>query len=444
MRIDPRCLIYPGIRASYDEARLEAELTPLKNLHFRVLPILSSSMLEAMGFQAHDPTLEALGDRHLALADLPPPGAKRMDSLAVVIALLYTDLLETSPLPVNRTAEIPAPKIPHSPSPHAPSSHAPQPARPEPARRTSTGTFPVVNLGKAPTPSSTPRATGAHAIPAAVMNAAEWNKTPSNNAAHATLGGRITELYDKLGTISHFQLLGVPENAPLADLGGAYLKAVRLYHPDRLPSLGLGHLTEKAARIVAQLNEAQSVLADPKRRSEYQAQRARPANTPIVDSGQSIMAAERSYQMGEVLLRKGDFVKAAEAFAEAMRANPIEPFYKAYWAWARWDNPGPHKDRLVRETLKILEDMMKERPKFPQGHYWIGMLHKHLGDLQNAAAAFRAAIGQDPNLLDAERELRVIELRRSKATAAHAVPEKPSAASAARQKSGVINKILKR
>jgi hypothetical protein len=127
-----------------------------------------------------------------------------------------------------------------------------------------------------------------------------------------------------------------------------------------------------------------------------------------------------------------------------MRANPIEPFYKAYWAWARWDNPGPHKDRLVRETLKILEDMMKERPKFPLGHYWIGMLHKHLGDLQNAAAAFRAAIGQDPNLLDAERELRVIELRRSKATASHAVPEKPSAASAARQKGGVINKILKR
>ena len=44
---------------------------------------------------------------------------------------------------------------------------------------------------------------------------------------------------------------------------------------------------------------------------------------------------------------------------------------------------------------------MKERPKFPQGLYWIGMLYKHLGDLNAAAAAFRTAVNQDKNLLDA-------------------------------------------
>ena len=193
---------------------------------------------------------------------------------------------------------------------------------------------------------------------------------------------------------------------------------------------------------MAQLNEAQAVLADPKRKAEYIAARARPAQAAIIDSGQSIVAAERSFQMGEVLLRKGDYPKSVDAFAEAMRANPLEPIYKAYWAWARWDNPGPHKDRLVRETLKIIEDTLKERTRFPQGLYWIGMLHKHLGDSTSAASAFRAAVGQDKNLLDAERELRVIELRKTR-TAPHATPEKPSA-TAARPKDGVINKILKR
>jgi tetratricopeptide (TPR) repeat protein len=560
MRIDPRCLIYPGIRAAYDEARLEAELAPLKSHRFRLVPTLTSSLLEAMGFGAQDPTVRALGERALSLADLPVPGAKAMDSKSVVIALLYTDLLDTAPLADDSTREVATPKnatgpvaVPARPAPQArppdvihrratgvlpaensgsastgrppgptprrgtgtfpavnlgsappgaaprtatgafpavnPGAHPPSTprmgtapfpaanpgsghARPadatprvgtapfpaatvgsappgrtmEPARRGATGTFPVVNLGPGAAGRGAPGAnkpgTGPHGT--ASPRSAEWNKTPSNSAAHATLGGRITELHEKLGTLSHFALLGISENASLPELGTAYLKNVRLFHPDRLPGLGLGHLVEKAARIVAQLNEAQSVLADPKRRAEYLAVRARPANSPIVDSGQSIVAAENSFQMGEVLLRKGDHARALDAFAEAMRANPLEPVYRAYWAWARWDIPGPQKDRLVRETLKILEDTAKERPRFPQGQYWIGLLHKHLGDLTSAASAFRAAVAQDPNLLDAERELRVIELRRSKATAAHPIPEKPSTASAARQKPGVINKILKR
>jgi curved DNA-binding protein CbpA len=503
MRVDPRCLLYQGIRSAYDENRLEAELAPVKTLAFRLLPTLSSSVLEAMGFGANDPTVKALGERMLGLADLPVPGAKRMDSLAVVLALLYTDLLETAPLAAARTAELPtrkpttgptptvnvqrtvelptqkppaantaprtlefvvqkpgtgptptvnanrtmelptrkppaaSPAVPPAPPPRE-SSRLPDPPR---GLRT-TGTFAAVSLGNqpaAPAPSAGARPGGLTGAQPAV----DFTRTPSSSIANGTLGGRISELYEKLGTLSHFALLGVTENAPLAELGAAYLKNVRLYHPDRLPALGLGHLTEKAARIVAQLNEAQAVLADPKRKAEYVAARARPAQGPIVDSGQSIVAAERSFQMGEVLLRKSDYAKAVDAFAEAMRANPLEPIYKAYWAWARWDNPGPHKDRLVRETLKILEDTLKERPKFPQGLYWIGMLHKHNGDLTSAASAFRAAIGQDKNLLDAERELRVIELRKTR-TSAQPLPEKPSSASAARPKDGVLNKLLKR
>ncbi len=503
MRVDPRCLLYPGIRAAYDEARLEAELGALRSHSFRLLPTLAASLLEAMGFPGNDPTLRALGERTLSLTDLPVPGAKRMDSMAVVLALLYTDLLETVPLQATRTVELPTQK-PGSgsnrtlnpnrvtvelPTQRPPArtvelpiqkplsgsvaslnpNHGAEPPPPRPStgrtselpaqrpgainrtvelptRKPPTGPNVVQPAAgsRLPEPPRGLRTTGTYAaVAGSPAPANEFSKSPPSSASHATLSGKINELHDKLGTLSHFALLGVPENASLADIGTAYLKNVRLLHPDRLPALGLGHLTEKAARIVAQLNEAQAVLADPKRRTDYIAARARPQGA-IVDSGQSIVAAERSFQMGEVLLRKGDYPKAVDAFAEAMRANPLEPIYKAYWAWARWDNPGPHKDRLVRETLKILDDTLKERPRFPLALHWMGLLHKHLGDLTAAANAFRAAVGQDKNLLDAERELRVIELRRTRATATHAIPEKPAAGSAARPKDGVLNKLLKR
>jgi hypothetical protein len=69
-------------------------------------------------------------------------------------------------------------------------------------------------------------------------------------------------------------------------------------------------------------------------------------------------------------------------------------------------------------------------------------LYKHLGDLVAAESAFRSAIAEDKTLLDAERELRVLEMRRAK-TAAAAAPEKAAAVSAARPKSG-LDKLLKR
>jgi hypothetical protein len=465
MRVDPRCLIYPGIRTAYDESRLEAELAPLKSHRFRLLSTLSESLLEAMGFQPQDLTLRALGDRALAISELPVTGAKRIDSFSVVLALLYTDLLDA--VEVLTPAEAPSPSA-LKPAPAAPPAAAWVTTRlPDPPRQGATGTYPVVGseLGSRPpaAATSTPdapmrRQTGTYSaitgIPAparrqttgtfpAVLGSpglADTGKASTGTTSYATLASQISDLAEKLSVITHYQLLGIPENASLAEIGSSYLRLVRLYHPDRLSGQGLAHLNDKAARIVAQLNEAQSVLADPRRRSEYLAALARPAQTASLESGQSILAAERSFQTGEVLLRKGDFLRAAESFADAMRGNPLEPFYKVYWAWARWDNPGPHKDRLVRETLKIIEDTMKERPRFPIGLYWIGLLHKHLGDLQSAADAFRASINQDKKMLEAERELRVIELRRTRATAAQPIAEKPAAATAARKDS----KILKR
>ena len=93
-----------------------------------------------------------------------------------------------------------------------------------------------------------------------------------------------------------------------------------------------------------------------------------------MDSGRAIIAAEETFQRGEVLLKKGDHAKALEAFAQAMKANPLEPAYKAYWAWTRFDSPDAPKDRLVRDTLKVLEEVLRDRSKFPVAHYWIGLL----------------------------------------------------------------------
>jgi hypothetical protein len=408
MRVDPRCLVFEGIRAGYDEARMRAELAPLVGRRFRVLRSVPSSLLEAMGFPHGDPTVTALDGPPKRLADLPPPGVAVKESLAVVLALLYTDLLEAeAPAVAGAVAPAVVPAL------------------------GSSGSMPALT------------AAGVVAAPATPAPPPAAKAGP---AADAALAARIDELLARIDTLSHFELLGVGEAASAEEVSAAFLRRMREFHPDRLAGRGLRDLAARAARLVARINEANVVLLDPKQRAAYIASRVPGAMsaTAAADFARAVMGAEESFRKGEVFLRKGDFAHALEAFSAACRENAQEPVYRAYAAWARFSAPGANKDRLVRETIVALGDVLAERPKFALARHWQGLLYKHNGDLAAAEAAFRAAVADDKTLLDAERELRVLEMRRVRAaTLAAANPEKPAAVSAAKPR-GLADKLLKR
>jgi hypothetical protein len=424
MRVDPRCVVYPGIRAAYDEGRLEEELAPLQNHSFRLVSALPAALLEAMGFPRADPTVALLGAQRVTLADLPPAGAKPVEARAAVLALLYTDLLEAT------TLSAPAPRATVAMPVAAPAS----PPAPAPAARAS-GPVPVAATAAPPSPSAM-RTSGS--MPAATAPVA--GPTTGDPALRA----RIEDLFARLSALSHFDLLAIGEVASGEEVAAAYMRNIRQLHPDRLASVGLKDLTEKAERVVAQMNEAQAVLADPRRRAEYVAARA--GKAPAADTGQSILHAEETFQKGEVYLRKGDYTRAVECFATAMREGPLEPAYKAHWAFARWSAPGAAKEALAHETINILEELLKERPKSALTHYWLGLLRKSLGDAQAAESSFRAALAQNKNLLEAEREIRLIEMRRTRGSQnlPAAADPKPQAGSAARTTGKLLDRLLKR
>ena len=378
MRVDPRCVVLEGIRAAYDEPRLRAELAPLAGRRFRLLPSVPASLLEAMGFPAADPTVALLGTGARGLADFPPAQVSAVDSLAIVLALLYGDLLE---------AEV-APAAKPTPAPAAPG------AKPAPAAAVK------------PAAAAIPAAPVARPAPPATAGRPD----------DAALAVRIDDLLARAPALSHFELLGVPESVTAEALAAVYLTHMRDFHPDRIAGRGQGELAVKAAALVARLNEAHGVLSDAKRRAAYVASRS--AGAPSADLARALISAEENFRKGEVWMRKGDFAHAALAFAAAATDSPSEPIYRAYAAWCRFAAPGASKDRLVRETLTLLQEVAKDRPKFALGRFWQGQLYKHLGDLGAAESAFRAAVADDKSLLDAERELRVLEMRRSKAVAA--------------------------
>jgi curved DNA-binding protein CbpA len=421
MRVDPRSILYPGIRSAYDDERLRQDLAPLAGYSFRLVASVPAPFIDAMGFTPADLTVAALRQRSLTLDDLPVPGSKPVESRAVALALLYSDLLDA--------------KLSQAAVPNPVSDPLSAPVVAEENRRTTWTAIPVLGAqvdvsGGADTPPVVPpaRPAASSSFPRPVAAAV----SPAAAATADSLRTTLLDLHRKLERSSHFEVLGVAENASNADINAAYMRAVRMYHPDRLSAAGLRDLTLQAEQVMARMGEASAVLRDSKLRAEYQMHRSgKKDGQPAV----SILEAEKSFQRGEALLRKGDYPRALEALAEAVKINPAEAQYRAHLAWARFDDPRARKDLVARESLAAIQQSVVDQPRFARGFFWIGQIWKHLNDATQAEKAFREAAGVDKGFLEAEREVRLLEMRRTRASQTR--PEAPPP-------KGLFGKFLKR
>ena len=241
----------------------------------------------------------------------------------------------------------------------------------------------------------------------------------------------------KLDRLNHFEALGVSQTASADEVSLAFLRAARQFHPDRLTSAGLVDLQPIAERILARINEAAMVLGNATRRADYVASLA--AGPQAVQASlPTVLEAENAFLKGEVFLKKGEHGKAIECFTAATQGNPGEPQYRAYLAWARFDDPRARRESIVRETLRVMEAVTQERPRFARGHYWVGLLWKFLNELGKAEHAFREAVAVDDGFIDASRELRLIEMRKNKPAAGKPSnkPEPPHG--------GLVGKLFKK
>lgn len=419
MRADPRGFLYAGIRSAYDDDRLKNELLPLAGYLFRLISTVPPAVLPGMGIDPSDPTLIAVRDRAMTLDDLPVAGAKPTDSRALILALLYSDLLDAQPIASRAAAGVPSGTQDPLSAPIITGAD----------RRTTWTAIPVISAAQL---------NAQNKAAAAGSQTGEYSTvrrpTPAAVSPAEALRSAITELSQRLDSASHFEILGVPENATADEVNGMYMRALRMYHPDRLAAAGLRELAPQAERVMARMGEAASVLRDPKRRGDYVAARA--GKKTESSTTLSIVDAEKAFQKGEVFLRKGDYALAIESFSDAIKVNPSEQQYRAYLAWARFDDPRARKELVAREALATLQQVVAAETRFARGYFWIGQIWKFLNDPIQAEKAFREALRLDKGMLDAEREIRLLEMRKAKSAS-------KGPTQTARQP-GLFNKLLKR
>jgi curved DNA-binding protein CbpA len=209
-----------------------------------------------------------------------------------------------------------------------------------------------------------------------------------------------------------FQVLEIPTTATRDEVKNAYFVAAKRYHPDRLVSMGLEALRSDVEKIFRRVSEAYGTLYDDARREEYKQTLTEPkaGDAEAHAKAMKMLEGEMAWRRGEILLRKNDFTGAIREFEQACTLDPENGEHLAYLTWSRVCAG----QMTHAEAKPVLNQAIKLSPMRARAYYYLGICLKEEKDVDRAYGMFKKAHDLDGRLLDAEREMRLINMRKEK------------------------------
>ncbi len=231
---------------------------------------------------------------------------------------------------------------------------------------------------------------------------------PPATSAELQLAQQIEQRYEQASRRDHFVSLGLAPTASKDQVKTAFINLAKIFHPDRLPP-SLPYLAQKMSTVFEAIREAYEVLHDDARRAAWVAARA----SALAAASQQPNSSQASdlMKMGEVFFKKRDYRQADDHFARA-HALDKSALSLAAQAWAIYMDPtrkaeGPQAKAMMVKALSL--DSTCDR-----AHYQLGVIARVEGDMDRAEKHFREAVRVNPRHLEANQELRLIEMRRKK------------------------------
>jgi tetratricopeptide (TPR) repeat protein len=231
------------------------------------------------------------------------------------------------------------------------------------------------------------------------------------------LDQRRTEIMARAKAIKSedfFQMLGVAKDAPSEQVAQAFLSLAKVWHPDRVPG-PIADARDACATVFSHMSEAHQTLMDPPRREQYMTLLKEGGATPDEQAHvQAVLEAATNFQKAEFFLRRNDLKEAEALCRKAHEADPKPAEYLAMLAWLEAMKP---ENQGLDETLariRMLDQAIVAAERLERAYFYRGMLYRRVGDLHSAVRDFRKAADLNPRNLDAVREVRLFEMRRSK------------------------------
>jgi curved DNA-binding protein CbpA len=237
------------------------------------------------------------------------------------------------------------------------------------------------------------------------------------------------ELRRRLGHAprTHYDVLGIPENAPPRQVQSAFFVLSKRWHPDRLGA-ETADVRDGAARVYETILSAHHVLADPAARASYDAALRSGTgadSTPVVERA---FSAELAFQKAEGFLARGNLEGAEREAKLALVYDPKRAEHGALVAWLAALKPDADYRRIAADFARLARGADGN----VKVHWYRGLFFKRVGRHASALQEFRLICDRDPRHIDAAREVRLYEqrLRNSPKDRPSLAPEEPDGGSA--------------
>ena len=399
--IDPRWLIFHGLRTQYGTEHLRKELAPVAT-HTLTLTNAKDPGIQAFGLDdASTRLVHALQQSPRSIDELVAmePRVPEATPLALAYALLVTKYATTAAADTAVTP--PSGSVPSVPA-------VAPPAAPEvldDATRQSSGSRPGVKL-----PSTEQRR--------AASRARRVTMPRSQTADPQALDGVRNLINEKLalieGKANHFEVFGVGPTATDDQVRMSYFGLARRLHPDRLRAIGLEDMAKEAHAVFARVNQAFAILSNKTKRAQYIADlesgTTKESEAEVEAMAKKIFGAEHAFQQGLMDLRRRRFAEAITGFTEAVELNPEEGEHHAMLGWAEWCG-SDDKEGQYRAIKKRFDRAIALSPKCVPAWFYRGQVSKQREKMEAARECFSKVLQLDKNHKEAQLELRILDRR---------------------------------
>ena len=250
----------------------------------------------------------------------------------------------------------------------------------------------------------------------------------------------IIERSQVIDKMDYFAMLGLAETATAEEVKAAYFGLARTWHPDKLPS-HLSEVKDQCSRVFARLSEAHATLIDSEKRARYiQVMKEGGATPEEQDAVANVLEATIDFQKAEISLRRGDNAGAEALARKAHQADPQQAEYLAMLAWLEALKPDGQSPEATQAKIAMLNKACSMNAKCERAFYYRAMLHKRAGYEEQAIADFKTATTLNVHNVDAQRELRLLEMRRKSGASKPPEAEKTEKA----EKTSLFGRLFKK
>ncbi|MEO6600581.1 MAG: DnaJ domain-containing protein [Polyangiaceae bacterium] len=211
------------------------------------------------------------------------------------------------------------------------------------------------------------------------------------------------------GSADYYQLLGVAPDAIPSVIQASFFLLAKKWHPDRLGP-DLADVRDLATKVFARMSEAHQILSDPNRRKEYDELRnVGGGGAEEQEQVQRVLRAATAFQKAEVLMKRNNTLAALEEARRALELDPSQADYIALLAWVESSQLNPN----LEDILARIEKAQRMEPNNTRIRWYRGSILKRLGKTGKAVGDFRFIVENDPRHVDAQREIRLYDMRKA-------------------------------